>query len=204
MCADSVLCHVLTYGFRCIMRSCAGETLAVKAIQSSAAANPLGAARPTTWATVQKGCWRAENWAKHPRGSAGAACLLFPADPARWPAGLACLSLKPTLPPQNSSRFFLRQINMLFSHVTLILVWPWAWALLAILVASAVASRVRRWLRLRHIPGPPLAGWSKAIWLLRKSLGGRFHLDTAEVCEKYGQCLCTAKRESSLRIDTDA
>jgi hypothetical protein len=24
----------------------------------------------------------------------------------------------------------------------------------------------------RHIPGPPLAGWSKAVWLLRKSLGG--------------------------------
>ncbi|KAH8764092.1 cytochrome P450 [Hyaloscypha sp. PMI_1271] len=41
-------------------------------------------------------------------------------------------------------------------------------------------------MRLRHIPGPPLAGWSKAVWLLRKSLGGRFHLDTAEACEKYG------------------
>ncbi|KAE9374995.1 pisatin demethylase [Stipitochalara longipes BDJ] len=77
---------------------------------------------------------------------------------------------------------------MPFSHPILTLAWPsaWAWALLAVLVASAVIFRVRRWLRLRHIPGPPLAGWSKAAWLLRKALGGRFHLDTAEVCEKYG------------------
>jgi hypothetical protein len=93
---------------------------------------------------------------------------------------------------------------MLFSHVTLTLAWPWAWALLAVLVASAVVSRVRRWRRLRHIPGPLLAGWSKAAWLLRKALGGRFHLDTAEVCEKYGRYLYIAKRERGLLIDPDA
>jgi hypothetical protein len=89
---------------------------------------------------------------------------------------------------------------MLFSRVTLTLAWPWAWALLAVLVAYAVVSRVRTWLRLRHIPGPPVAGWSKA-WLLRKALGGRFHLDTAEVCEKYGQCLYIAQKEKGLPTD---
>jgi hypothetical protein len=44
------------------------------------------------------------------------------------------------------------------------------------------------WHRLRHIPGPSFAGLSK-FWLLRKALGGRFHLDTAEACEKYGRYL---------------
>ncbi|PMD31924.1 cytochrome P450 [Hyaloscypha variabilis F] len=74
---------------------------------------------------------------------------------------------------------------MLLSHITLTPAWEWAWVLLPVLVTYAVFSRVRTWLRLRHIPGPPLVGWSKA-WLLRKSLGGQFHLDTAEACEKYG------------------
>jgi hypothetical protein len=73
---------------------------------------------------------------------------------------------------------------MLLSRITPIL----AWAVLAVLVWRAVVSRVLTWLRLRHIPGPSFAGLSK-FWLLRKALGGRFHLDTAEVCEKYGRCL---------------
>ncbi|KAH8748372.1 cytochrome P450 [Hyaloscypha finlandica] len=59
------------------------------------------------------------------------------------------------------------------------------WTLLAILVGYAFISRLRTWFRLRHIPGPAFAGFSKA-WLLRKAIGGRFHLDTAEACEKYG------------------
>jgi hypothetical protein len=94
-----------------------------------------------------------------------------------------------SFPPSPISRSFLRQPplpdNMLLSHITLTPAWAWAWALLPVLVTYAVLSRVRTWLRLRHIPGPPLVGWSKA-WLLRKALGGCFHLDTAEVCEKYG------------------
>lgn len=72
---------------------------------------------------------------------------------------------------------------MLFWRETLTLAW--AWAFLAVLVGYAVVSRIRTWLRLRHIPGPPAAGWSK-FWLIRKALGGRFHLDTAEACQKYG------------------
>ncbi|KAE9377678.1 pisatin demethylase [Stipitochalara longipes BDJ] len=59
------------------------------------------------------------------------------------------------------------------------------WAVLVALGGYILISRLRTWLRLRHIPGPALAGFSKA-WLLRKALGGRFHLDTAEACEKYG------------------
>jgi hypothetical protein len=79
---------------------------------------------------------------------------------------------------------------MLVPSVTPTLEWVWssAWALLAVLVGYTVLSRARSWLLLRHIPGPSFAGLSK-FWLLRKALGGRFHLDTAEVCEKYGLSL---------------
>jgi hypothetical protein len=111
----------------------------------------------------------------------------------------------PLFSPSPSSRSFLRQPplldNMLLSHITLTLAWAWAWALLPVLVMYAVFSRVRTWLGLRHIPGPPLVGWSKA-WLLRRALGGRFHLDTAEVCEKYGQCCRRVERERNLRPDS--
>jgi hypothetical protein len=59
------------------------------------------------------------------------------------------------------------------------------WGLLALLIGTAIVRRTRTWLRLRHIPGPRFAGVSE-LWLLRKTFGGRCHLDTAEACEKYG------------------
>ncbi|KAB5550779.1 cytochrome P450 family protein [Coniochaeta sp. 2T2.1] len=46
-------------------------------------------------------------------------------------------------------------------------------------------SRLVVWQRLRHIPGPPEAGWSK-LWLVRHQIGGRLCLDLPAVCEKYG------------------
>jgi len=60
-------------------------------------------------------------------------------------------------------------------------------ALLAfsLVVGIALLLRTRTWLRLRHIPGPATAGYSE-LWLLRKTLAGHAHLDTAEACEKYG------------------
>lgn len=59
------------------------------------------------------------------------------------------------------------------------------WGLFAMLIGVAIVARIRTWLRLRHIPGPPFAGFSE-LWLLRKTLAGRCHLDTAEACSKYG------------------
>jgi hypothetical protein len=59
------------------------------------------------------------------------------------------------------------------------------WGVFAILIGIAIVVRTRTWLRLRHIPGPPFAGFSE-LWLLQKTLGGRCHLDTAEACIKYG------------------
>jgi hypothetical protein len=76
----------------------------------------------------------------------------------------------------------------------------WGWRILATLIAVTIVVRVRSWLRLRHIPGPPFAAFSK-LWLLRKTSGGRFHLDTAEACEKYGIVLVLQSlRRSSLLI----
>lgn len=59
------------------------------------------------------------------------------------------------------------------------------WGLLTLLIGTAILRRTRTWLRLRHIPGPRFAGVSE-LWLLRKTFGGRCHLDTAEACSKYG------------------
>jgi len=61
----------------------------------------------------------------------------------------------------------------------------WGWRLLALLVTIAFVVKACTWYRLRHIPGPPSAAFSK-FWLLRKTLARRLHLDLAEACEKYG------------------
>ncbi|PFH61477.1 hypothetical protein XA68_17308 [Ophiocordyceps unilateralis] len=61
------------------------------------------------------------------------------------------------------------------------------------LVASLVAcfviwrawSTLRQYWRLRHVPGPRTAAFSK-WWLLRAVAGGRTHLDLYEACQKYG------------------
>jgi hypothetical protein len=63
-----------------------------------------------------------------------------------------------------------------------------AWWVFSLVVGVPIVLRTRTWLRLRHIPGPPTAGFSE-LWLLRKTLAGRAHLDTAEACEKYGAVL---------------
>ncbi|KAH6900409.1 cytochrome P450 [Thelonectria olida] len=53
------------------------------------------------------------------------------------------------------------------------------------LIVVAVTRKVRRWSRLRHIPGPKLAAWS-TWWQLREALGGRYHESLKEVADTYG------------------
>ncbi|KAK3367701.1 pisatin demethylase [Podospora didyma] len=53
------------------------------------------------------------------------------------------------------------------------------------LITWLVVSNIRQWLRLRHFPGPPIAGFSK-WWLLRHELGGNMISDLADVTNKYG------------------
>ncbi|GKT45204.1 cytochrome P450 monooxygenase lolP1 [Colletotrichum spaethianum] len=55
----------------------------------------------------------------------------------------------------------------------------------SVFIAYSVAAIVRQYLRLRHIKGPPTAGFSK-WWLVRAVGGGRTHLDFYEACQQYG------------------
>jgi hypothetical protein len=72
---------------------------------------------------------------------------------------------------------------------------------LVLLIVIALTLRFRTWLRLRHIPGPPIAGITE-FWLLRKTLGGRCHIDTLEACKKYGTIdgCCVANKETLALI----
>jgi hypothetical protein len=63
----------------------------------------------------------------------------------------------------------------------------WFVSTAAALLLSAWTSRsVWSWYRLRHIPGPALAGVS-AFWLIRKSASGKFHDHMRKVSEQYGK-----------------
>jgi hypothetical protein len=48
-----------------------------------------------------------------------------------------------------------------------------------------VVQRTRRWYRLRHIPGPPLAGWT-SLWLTKRYLKGTVSQDISALVDKYG------------------
>jgi hypothetical protein len=75
---------------------------------------------------------------------------------------------------------------------------PWRhWQLVAaLLITAVVVSWTRSYLRLRHIPGPRFAAFSK-LWLLQKTIGGRFHLDTVEACARYGTATLLHSRITS-------
>ncbi|ERS98938.1 hypothetical protein HMPREF1624_04131 [Sporothrix schenckii ATCC 58251] len=55
-------------------------------------------------------------------------------------------------------------------------------------LAYFAATTVKTWHRLRHIPGPRGAGFSK-WWLLRNTLGGNLHLATKAACRQYGSLI---------------
>lgn len=60
-------------------------------------------------------------------------------------------------------------------------------ALLSIAVAAFfVARTLRAWMRLRHIKGPPLAGFTN-LWLVRVIMGGNTHWELGDANEKYGE-----------------
>ncbi|CAI0641331.1 unnamed protein product, partial [Colletotrichum noveboracense] len=54
-----------------------------------------------------------------------------------------------------------------------------------ILLLYTAVLIVRQYIRLRHIPGPPLAGISP-LWLLRAACSGNMHLKLYEANQKYG------------------
>ena len=54
------------------------------------------------------------------------------------------------------------------------------------LIAYFVALRFIKWHKLRHIPGPSLAAWSR-LWLLRHVISGKLCKRVEEACERYGK-----------------
>lgn len=48
-----------------------------------------------------------------------------------------------------------------------------------------VVSTTRQYRRLRHIPGPPLSGFS-VLWVASRLLNGTLYTDLHHVCKKYG------------------
>lgn len=54
-----------------------------------------------------------------------------------------------------------------------------------------VAQSFYGWYRLRHIPGPFWAGFSK-IWLFKHTWNGSMYTESAEACFKYGEAQLVA------------
>jgi hypothetical protein len=54
-----------------------------------------------------------------------------------------------------------------------------------LIVFGQVTRLIRRWYRLRHIPGPTGAGWS-SWWQLRGALSGRYHEHLKGAAEQFG------------------
>lgn len=58
--------------------------------------------------------------------------------------------------------------------------------LFAALIMYQAALSYRSWNRLRHIPGPLGAAFTK-WWMLRNTLGGQMHLALKRACDDYGE-----------------
>jgi hypothetical protein len=71
--------------------------------------------------------------------------------------------------------------NTVISTPSSILVW----SLVGFLVFTNLVHRTIRWRRLRHIPGPPLAGWT-SLWLTNSYFRGGFLEHYEELAAKFG------------------
>jgi hypothetical protein len=52
-------------------------------------------------------------------------------------------------------------------------------------VLISIVQRLYAWQRLRHVPGPFWAAFSR-LWMVHHVRGGRMHLDLRELHDKYG------------------
>ena len=59
-------------------------------------------------------------------------------------------------------------------------------SVLAAVVLHWCSSLYSSWKRLRHVPGPTGAAWTK-WWLLRNTLSGNMHLELKKATEEYGE-----------------
>ena len=68
----------------------------------------------------------------------------------------------------------------------------------ALVLSYLVGRSLWDWYRLRHIPGPFWAGFSK-LWLLKHTWDGTMYMKSAEACFKYGRALFDSL-ESHVRL----
>jgi hypothetical protein len=68
-------------------------------------------------------------------------------------------------------------------HITAIAI-----GVIGVLILWSLITRARNWSRLRHIPGPPAAGWTKAF-LVRHQFSGKLLQHLRDVAQKYGNPL---------------
>jgi hypothetical protein len=70
-------------------------------------------------------------------------------------------------------------------------------SIFSLYILVVVAQTIRTWYRLRYFKGPFWAAFSK-WWLVRHVVGGgSFHLDSYDVCKKYGMLKMTSLIQSS-------
>jgi hypothetical protein len=58
-------------------------------------------------------------------------------------------------------------------------------SVVGLLLLTNVLHRFLRWRRLRHVPGPPLAGWT-SLWLTRRYLNSEILNEVRGLTAKYG------------------
>jgi len=81
---------------------------------------------------------------------------------------------------------FLRETEMRRLLVGLLQNWvTGAIFLTAAIVLLRTALVLRTWNRLRHIGGPPLAGFTN-LWIIYTIMSGKAHLRLQKAAEKYG------------------
>ena len=76
-------------------------------------------------------------------------------------------------------RFHHQQAVMLLNNPAIL-------AVVVSLIAYSIVLRFIKWRKLRHIPGPWLAAWSR-LWLLRHVMSGKLCKSVEEVCGRYGE-----------------
>ncbi len=79
---------------------------------------------------------------------------------------------------------------------------PWGLAIAMLALAVITISWSRSYFRPQHIPGPPLAAFSK-LCQVQKTIGSRVHLDTVEVCERYGTIPILNQRRLVCQLMSD-
>jgi hypothetical protein len=96
-----------------------------------------------------------------------------------------------------------RSVISVMDHIT----FSSGLAVVGLIVAVTLIQKIRNWLQLRHIPGPPLAGFTR-LWMLWHSMGGQIQIILADASRKYGvsfqnQTDKICSRDKALLFESD-